>query len=171
MPFVVDSLTMELNRLGLRLHLLIHPVLTVRRDGGGQLIEVLAPGESAPDARRESVLHAEVDRETDPDLLAQLRDAIDRVLDEVRATVEDWPAMRARLHELADALPEQAPPGADPAEVAESQAYLRWMDANHFTFLAYQEYELTDEGPDRVLAPVPGTRARPAAPRAQRGAR
>ena len=66
MPFVVDSLTMELNRLGLRLHLLIHPVLTVRRDAGGQLIEVLAPGESAADARRESVLHAEVDRETDP---------------------------------------------------------------------------------------------------------
>ena len=157
MPFVVDSLTMELNRLGVGLHLLIHPVLTVRRDGGGQLIDVLAPGESAPDARRESVLHAEVDRETDPARLGHLHDAIARVLEEVRAVVEDWPGMRERLRELADTLPAQAQPGADPAEVAESQAYLRWMDADHFTFLAYEEYELAGEGPERVLTPVPCT--------------
>ena len=32
MPFLVDSLSMELNRQGLRVHLLLHPVITVRRE-------------------------------------------------------------------------------------------------------------------------------------------
>ena len=34
MPFLVDSVTMEINRQGLTLHLIIHPVLRVARDTG-----------------------------------------------------------------------------------------------------------------------------------------
>ena len=30
MPFLVDSVTMEVNRQGLTLHLIVHPVLTVQ---------------------------------------------------------------------------------------------------------------------------------------------
>ena len=43
MPFLVDSVTMEVNRQGLTLHLVIHPVLRVTRDGAGELLEVTAP--------------------------------------------------------------------------------------------------------------------------------
>ena len=34
MPFLVDSVTMEVNRQGLTLHLVIHPVLRVNRRSG-----------------------------------------------------------------------------------------------------------------------------------------
>ena len=40
MPFLVDSVIMEANRLGLTLHLMLHPVLRVRRDDTGNLIEL-----------------------------------------------------------------------------------------------------------------------------------
>ncbi len=35
MPFLVDTTTMLINRLGLTLHLIVHPVLGVRRDARG----------------------------------------------------------------------------------------------------------------------------------------
>ena len=66
MPFIVDSVTMELARGSYGIDLVIHPVIRVRRDDDGQLLEVLEPDASAPDAIAESVLHAEIARERDP---------------------------------------------------------------------------------------------------------
>ena len=37
MPFLVDSVTMEVNRRGLTLHLIVHPMLTVERAADGTL--------------------------------------------------------------------------------------------------------------------------------------
>ena len=37
MPFLVDSVTMEVNRHGLTLHLIIHPIVTVQRGTDGTL--------------------------------------------------------------------------------------------------------------------------------------
>src|SRR5437899_13041056 len=65
MPFLVDSVTMEVNRHGLTLHLIVHPVVVVQRDQDGTLIAVAA--EDAPDARRESFIHVEVDRIIEPE--------------------------------------------------------------------------------------------------------
>src|SRR5437588_7425287 len=62
-PFVVDSVTMELGREGHSIDLVIHPVIVVRRDDQGRLIEVLEPDAEAPDAIAESVLHADVVRD------------------------------------------------------------------------------------------------------------
>ena len=44
MPFLVDSVTMELGRQGYVIDLVIHPVIRVRRDADGALTEVLEPG-------------------------------------------------------------------------------------------------------------------------------
>ena len=41
-PFLIDSVAMELNRRGFGVHLVIHPVMNVRRDDAGRLLEVLA---------------------------------------------------------------------------------------------------------------------------------
>ena len=60
MPFLVDSVTMEVNRHGLTLHLIVHPILAVVREHGR---DADRPGAAkAPDALRESFIHVEVDR-------------------------------------------------------------------------------------------------------------
>ena len=46
MPFLVDSVTMEVNRQGLTLHLVIHPVLRAVRDARGELTSICRPNES-----------------------------------------------------------------------------------------------------------------------------
>src|ERR1700745_3871184 len=47
MPFLVDSLGMALSRAGLAVHLIVHPVLQVRRDGRGRLVDIGANGSQA----------------------------------------------------------------------------------------------------------------------------
>src|SRR3979409_1315761 len=55
MPFLVDSVTMEVNRHGLTLHLIIHPIVAVLRGADGTLVDV--PAEAGGDAGRESFIH------------------------------------------------------------------------------------------------------------------
>ena len=148
MPFIVDSVTMGLVRQGYAIDLVIHPVIWIRRDDDGQLLEVLEPGHTAPDARPESILHIEVARETDADALSQLSENVGRVLGEVRAAVEDWGPMRERTQSLIDEFDAQPPP-VDAVELAEVKAFLAWVADDHFTFLGYREYDVV-RGTDEV---------------------
>jgi glutamate dehydrogenase len=154
MPFLVDSVAMELNRHGLVIHLPIHPVISVRRNDAGELVEVLASGEA--DGIEESFLHFEVDRQSEPEVLDRLRAEIERVLEDVRAAVEDWAAMREQVHHILEEFG-QRPPPVDEAELAEARALLEWIDDHHFTFLGYRAYDLVQEDGEDVLRPVQGT--------------
>jgi glutamate dehydrogenase len=130
MPFLIDSVSMELNRRGCGVHLTIHPVLSVRRDARGRLLEILTPGEALEEgAIRESVIHAEVARQTEPERLSELEQHLERVIGEVCAAVEDWQAMRTQAVEAAAEL------GNEDAEAA---AFMEWLAADNFTFLGYR---------------------------------
>ncbi|MGB5063221.1 MAG: NAD-glutamate dehydrogenase, partial [Candidatus Competibacter sp.] len=87
MPFLVDSMTMELNRHGLTVHQVIHPVLRVARDAAGHLQRILPGG--TDEGISEATMHFEVDRITDPKPMADLRAGLLRALGDVRAAVED----------------------------------------------------------------------------------
>ena len=155
MPFLVDSVTMYLSREGYAIDLVIHPVIRVRRDAGGNLIDVVGPDSEGPDAVAESILHAEVAREPDRDLLAKLRHNVERVLGEVHAAVGDWHAMRGRAESLIGGLDEHPPPIAA-ADLAECKQFLAWLAGDHFTFLGYREYGLVvDEEGQGGLRAVP----------------
>jgi glutamate dehydrogenase len=158
MPFIVDSVTMDLTRKGYGIHLVIHPVMRVRRDASGHIVEVLDPEAPAvDDAPSESVLHAEVAREHDVGLLDELRRSIESVLAQVRAAVEDWQKMRGQALALTQQLAEQPPPHVEPAVVDETKAFLEWLADDAFTFLGYREYDLTDLEDDARLKVVEGT--------------
>jgi glutamate dehydrogenase len=157
MPFLIDSVGMELNRRGFGVHLIIHPVIRVRRDAHGGLLEVLPHGEEADDAVGESVIHAEVARQADATELSQLERHLLRVIGEVRAAVEDWPEMRARALDVVAELGTDPPP-LDREEVAEARAFVAWLEDHNFTFLGARDYTLSrDEGGEPRLASVPGT--------------
>ncbi|NEA47630.1 NAD-glutamate dehydrogenase [Streptomyces sp. SID10815] len=159
MPFLVDSVTNELTRQGRGIHVVIHPQFVVRRDLNGKLLEVLPaalPGEQLPhDAHVESWIHVEIDRETDRADLKQITADLLRVLSDVREAVEDWEKMREAAVRIADGLPDEPVPADLPGpQVEEARELLRWLSADHFTFLGFREYQLRD---DDSLAAVPGT--------------
>jgi glutamate dehydrogenase len=174
MPFLVDSVTMALDGAGHQVHLVVHPQLVVRRDVAGHLQDVLDPDPaeaadlSAHDIGRESWMHLEIDRIAAGDAAALVA-TLEKVLSDVREAVEDWPRMRNQLDLLIGELERTPPPIEDP-DLAQQLAFLRWIGEDHFTFLGYREYRLTQDGDAEALEAVPGTgygilRADPAGPR------
>ncbi|MEO8506732.1 MAG: NAD-glutamate dehydrogenase [Betaproteobacteria bacterium] len=148
MPFLVDSVTMEVNRHGLTLHLIIHPLISVTRAADGTLAGVAAAG--AGDARRESFIHVEVDRKSGAAALEELARNIERVLSDVRFAVADWGPMRETVLAIVGELEQRPPPIAAP-ELDEGREFLRWLADNHFTLLGYRRHELvTVDGQDAL---------------------
>jgi glutamate dehydrogenase len=155
MPFLVDSITMAIDRHDLGVHLVVHPVFAVRRDEQGTLLEIGPPGTNPTNTTLESWVHVEVDRETSADVLDAVRDDVERALRDVRASTDDWSAMRAAVESVIAELDAQPPP-VDAAELAEGRALLRWMADDHFTFLGYRRYDLVpDAEGDDTLCAVP----------------
>ena len=170
MPFLVDSVTMELARHGLDSDHILHPQLLVRRDVAGTLHDVcgtLSGRNGDHEEIAESWTHIEIGgpaadgvsgsgpaakNAATHNSAAELEQDLHRVLHDVRVAVEDYPRMQARATWLADRL---AAEGA--GAPAETVALLRWLADNHFTFLGYREYDLVD-GPDGMaLLALPGT--------------
>ena len=139
MPFLVDSLGMAFARAELAVHLIVHPVLQVRRDRRGQLIDV--GGNGAEAAHPESWQLYEIDRVSEPAQLARLQRDLEATLSDVRDAVADWTAMRERAREIITRL-ESDPPPLPAAEVSEAHHLLDWMEGRHFVFLGYRHYRL-----------------------------
>ncbi|MEX0959366.1 MAG: NAD-glutamate dehydrogenase domain-containing protein [Burkholderiales bacterium] len=156
MPFLVDSVRMELNAQGFITHLIVHPVIRVRRDAAGNLLEVLPRAAGEDDANFESCMHLEVNRETDQAALERLREGLLRVLGDVRASVGDWKPMLQRMLEAVESIKNDPPP-LQHDEIVEGMAFLEWLASGHFTFLGSRDYELGTENGEDVLRVVPGS--------------
>ncbi len=158
MPFLVDSVTMEVNRHGLTLHLIVHPIIAVLRGADGTLTGVAAddapPGPNP--APRESFIHVEVDRVSGAAALDRLAADVARVLADVRAAYGDWKAMQDTARALVTELARK-PPRLPAAELAEGRAFLDWLAENHFTFLGYRRHELVTVDGHDALRIVPGS--------------
>ena len=167
MPFLVDSVTAELLRMGRTVHIVVHPLMLVRRNAAGELEEVLdrgaadsgIDGGAAPEfgVIRESWMHLEIDRDSDPQDREEIAANLRRVLSDVREVVEDWPKMRGKCTEIAQLLEQNPPVGIPPEEVDQTRRLLDWLANNHFTFLGYREYQLHREEDADTLTAVHGT--------------
>jgi glutamate dehydrogenase len=152
MPFLVDSISAEITRRERKIHLLLHPVLRVRRDQNGNRMEVTDTMAAPSDAVVESYMHVEIDQETDPGEIEIIKTSIETILAAVRSAVADWKAMRQRLLEDIEDLDEKRLP-MPAEEVEEARAFLRWLDDGHFVFLGYRRYGFeTRQGHDFLPA-------------------
>jgi len=160
MPFLVDSVTMELTRLKHDVHLVVHPQFEVVRDITGELQSVGAADERTADtsddwAIRESWMHLEIDRVAGTAEVEAIEAGLLAVLRDVRDAVEDWQRMRERVLAIVDEL-ESDPPPVPEQEVREGRELLAWLADDHFTFLGCRDYRLEEdpeeEGVLRLIA-------------------
>ncbi len=156
MPFLVDSVSAEINRRDRKIHLLLHPVVRVRRDDTGRRTDLDSTKGAQSDAITESYMHIEVDQETEESELVALQKAIRDVLDQVRLSVADWRAMRARLTDNIAELEGKKLP-MPPEEVEEAKAFLRWLDDGNYIFLGYRRYGFESRGGRDYLPATAGT--------------
>ncbi|WP_404423105.1 NAD-glutamate dehydrogenase [Thalassospira australica] len=143
MPFLVDSVTSALHEFDLTVHLVIHPIMCIARDDRGELQSV--EGVEGSDAPRESVMHLEIDEQTDETVLQKVRDRLEDVLTDVSLSVEDWQAMLSKVAEVLEDI-KTAPTGISEEIQKEAQDFLGWVHNDHFTFLGYREYKFSGSG-------------------------
>ncbi|MHA1568814.1 MAG: NAD-glutamate dehydrogenase domain-containing protein, partial [Alphaproteobacteria bacterium] len=155
MPFLVDSVTNELNRHKLTVHLLIHPVVAIRRDQKGRLLDLCEPGAGAGDLSNESIMHIEINEQSLPETLSSIEAGIGQVLGDVRAAVEGWRTMRVGIADIIAELDTVSPPSIPRDELDEARAFLRWIDDNHFIFLGFREYTFDSRRGKMTLNVVP----------------
>ncbi|WP_240791136.1 NAD-glutamate dehydrogenase [Roseomonas sp. AR75] len=149
MPFLVDSVLAALALRGRTVRQLLHPIVPVRRDADGRLLDI-ADGGAAAGMTRESMMRIALapgaavtlgagDQPPAADL-ATLEAALARAMADVRLAVTDFGAMRARL-------------AAAEAEVGdeESAEFLRWMAEDNFVLLGHRRLELHEDGTATVV--------------------
>jgi glutamate dehydrogenase len=154
MPFLVDSIKMALIRNGLTIHLIIHPIMRIKRNQKGILLDVMGPDIEGDHIMSEALMHFEVDQETNPEVFAALRNDLLRVLDDVRYAVEDWPHMRSRLKAVIFEIESRKLP-LPRDELTEDLEFLRWIENHHFTFIGFREYKLVQEEDQLILRLTP----------------
>jgi glutamate dehydrogenase len=125
-PFLVDTVRMVLERHSIATHLLVHPMLHVRRGPGHDLASVLAPGEHGYAATVEAWTQVETDR-LDVDRSERLAADVVAAVESVHRVVADFVPMRERMRSLASLDP-----------------LLDWFADRQFVFLGAATYDVID---------------------------
>ncbi|WP_020681106.1 NAD-glutamate dehydrogenase [Marinobacterium rhizophilum] len=134
MPFIVASSITELARLGIGIHQQAYPVLHLRRDSTGHLVEFCS--DASEGAGTETLVRFEIDHQPDNSALDSIRHALLRVLEDVRCTVADWQPMLARLEAAASACEQAAQPDLETVE------FLRWLADENFLLVGFRYYDV-----------------------------
>src|SRR3990167_200462 len=160
MPFIVDSLRMVLNNMGITCYLVAQAGgLSIKRGDHGQLIDIAPsniPPHGSSEYTHESPVFMEIDRQTDPLILQELHNKFSTILDDNRIIVEDWPAMRIKVRAIIDELDSTAA-FLDAEELKETKSFLHWLEDHHFTFLGIHDYELVQKDNATILRALPKT--------------
>lgn len=138
-PFLVSSILAELARHSLPVHLVVHPVLQIKRSGGSiNSIERFSGKTGSDTVRPVSVILIYVPELHDEATRTRLTASLHSVLDDVRAATSDWQPMQERLKQHISDLEKNAPP-VDRREHEETVSFLKWLLADNFTFLGLRE--------------------------------
>ncbi|MFM9032719.1 MAG: NAD-glutamate dehydrogenase [Mycobacterium sp.] len=139
---LMDSVTVLLHRQGVAYEALMHPSVRVRRDGDGNLTEVLPAGPDG-DGIEESWIHIQLNPGADQRAVTEAVRLLPLVVADARQVAQDSAALSATLLALAhDMAADDGTrfPGADRMDVS---YLLRWLDA-HFVLLGAQRCSVRD---------------------------
>ena len=156
MPFLVDSVTTALTAQDLTVHLVIHPILKLNRSSSGKAEALLDQDEPSDDMIRESFMQLRISEQSSAEVLSSIEAELHSVLDDVRASVEDWRTMREKVLDVVTEIGVRETPH-NREEVSEVIDFLRWIEDNHFTFLGYRELDYVGTGKAAHMEVVDGS--------------
>ncbi|UTA49363.1 NAD-glutamate dehydrogenase [Simiduia sp. 21SJ11W-1] len=158
MPFLVDSIRMELNRRGISVHTVYSSIHNVGRDEAMKLTEIVPRHEAAPKKKgvsfgKEALIYFEINLHTDAEEMAEIVASLRDILLDVDVVVRDYKPMLAAVGQVSKNLA-KVPDSEHVVDLAESCEFVRWLADGHFTFMAYSEYEFFDQDGTRALREV-----------------
>ncbi|MBZ0216814.1 MAG: NAD-glutamate dehydrogenase, partial [Fimbriimonadaceae bacterium] len=156
MPFLVDSVMGELQERGLSVHLVLHPILSIKRNKSGRRAGAIAGNDVDAEGNRESLIQIHVDRIDRDSEREEIVTALEAVLTDVRLVVADWRKMLARLDDVIADF-KTSPPPIPVEEIAEGIQFLNWLMEDNFTFLGMREYHFDNKNPEGRFEQIKGT--------------
>ncbi len=181
MPFLVDSIRMEINRRNIAIHSVKSTIFHIARDDRHCLVELgeahnthtfRGDGKKSGNGKskksgngknsgkrfqKEALIYLEIDMHTSEAEMAELAKSIISVLGDVGAAVDDYKSLLAQAEEVEKNLA-YAPTRVLADQVEESREFMRWLVDGHFTFLGYSEYEFFDNDGSKSLRELPEKR-------------
>ena len=127
-PFLVKSVQRSLERLGLTVHLTIHPVLALERNRSHKVVSI-SDDDSLP---KDAFMHFQVDKRTDSEELQSIANAVAATLEDVKDATDDWQMMLTQVRSCSETL---ATTGKKNPQAAEAAAFTQWLAEGHFTLL------------------------------------
>lgn len=143
MAFLVDSVIAEIIRHNYHISAFVHPILHIETSKDGEIFENEKKGKTTA----QSHIHIELNRAISPAERKELKENLERVLNDAYLANRDWQKMRDKISEAKDAL-KTSKKNTSAYMIGEYQEFLSYLYDNNFTFLGYREYKFnkTKEG-------------------------
>lgn len=155
MPFLVDSVRIEVNRRNIALHAISSTVVSVARDKHGKLLDLVAKGDTSRQSKNreyhhEAMIYLEINLHTNESAMQSLADSLRSVLRDVEVVVSDYQSLLEQVTRSRENF-SNIKSGPLRENAQEADAFLKWIADAHFTLLGYVEYEFSGKGKNRVL--------------------
>lgn len=145
MPFLVDSISILLNREGLALNAIVHPIFRIRRDADGNAVEMHRANDGYQNLPLESLLSLRL-KNPNPAQLNELPNKIINLINEIRTVVSSEHKLRGQLL-LVNQMVLNDGRGSEDAETV---AFLSWLADNHFLLMGFCEYDLVHDAAGKM---------------------
>jgi len=152
MPFLVDSIRIALNKLGLPSHLMLNSPLKIVRDKSKKIIQIASNIDSSiKSTSEETVFFIEIDRQTSQKELDTIKDELLSVIEDVFLTVNDWSPMLKKLNSIIVDVKKSKLPGSK-QDKDDTIEFLSWLANHNFTLMGYRSYKIEAVKGDIKLA-------------------
>lgn len=142
MPFLVDSIRIALNRLGLSPHLMLNSPLKIVRDKEQQISKLASAVESKIKATsQETIFFIEIDRQSTKQELTNIKNELLSVVEDISLTVNDWQPMLSQFNSIIADVKKAKLPGTKQSK-EDTIEFLTWLAANNFTLMGYRSYDV-----------------------------
>ena len=137
MPFLVDSTVSFLDKQGIKVRNIIHPIYWVLRDKNGQL-QKISDDKNSP---HESLIQLHLEKISSPKNLQDLQEGITKILQTVSLVVSDWKNMLELANQASMQL-DHAKKISRNFEIAEIKEFISWMTSGNFILLGAREFDI-----------------------------
>lgn len=142
MPFLVDSIRIALNRLGLSPHLMLNSPLKMVRDKNKNITKIVSSVDTKIKATsEETVFFIEIDRQQGQKELKAIKTELLSVVEDISLSVNDWQPMLKQLNSVISDVKKSKLPGTKAAK-DDTVGFLSWLASNNFTLMGYRSYDI-----------------------------
>jgi glutamate dehydrogenase len=140
MPFLVDSTVSYLDKQGIRIKNILHPIFSISRDKSGKFQEISAE----KNATQESVIQLHIEKTTAASDLKMLEENISQILETVSLVVEDWKPMIELAKKAQNQVDNAKTILKDAKEISEIKEFISWIIEGNFILLGAKEFDVKE---------------------------